>query len=483
MPTIIEKDLTEAQRKRWMKAVQAFEIKNLGYATQIIQELLKEQPGFLDGRKVLRKAAISLTKGKSKFLSGVSSISLTGASLVKKDPLKAMEAAEKALENDPYNKEANTILKDAAKACNQLETAVFALETIISGNPKDTKALHELGKLFLEQNDPQRATEVYARIKAIDPSDLIAVKAEKDASASATIKGGGWGQATSFQDVLANKDDARKIADQNRMVRSLEMVEEQIGEFQAKWDQQQESVDLTRKLAKLWEERLEYKQDAESIEGALYFYDHANKLLNGADANVVRRISDLHMRRNDAMVEQHTAYLKSLEEWMASQPPEVDVEVQKAQAEETRQLLAQLAKQREQTILDEAKLRVERNPTDLQLRFELGERLLEMGNFTDAIPELQRARQNPNTRLRAMSHLGRCFVLKGMMDMAASQFEAATKEMVAMDAVKKDTLYDLALVYEKMGQKEKYLEALKAILEVDYSYKDASERVEKSYST
>jgi tetratricopeptide (TPR) repeat protein len=111
----------------------------------------------------------------------------------------------------------------------------------------------------------------------------------------------------------------------------------------------------------------------------------------------------------------------------------------------------------------------------------LGERLLEAGMFNEAIPELQRARQNPNARLRAMSMLGRCFVLKGMLDMATNQFEAAAAEMTAMDVFKKDTLYDLALVYEKMGRKEDYLRCLKAIMEVDYGYKDVAQRVESSY--
>ena len=125
---------------------------------------------------------------------------------------------------------------------------------------------------------------------------------------------------------------------------------------------------------------------------------------------------------------------------------------------------------------------MERNPTDLGLRFQLGERLLDAGNFNDAIPELQRARQNPNVRLRAMSLLGRCFVQKGMLDMAANQFETAASEMTAMDNYKKETLYDLALLYEKMGQRDKYIKCIKDIAEVDYTYRDSAERIERFYS-
>jgi len=58
-----------------------------------------------------------------------------------------------------------------------------------------------------------------------------------------------------------------------------------------------------------------------------------------------------------------------------------------------------LRKEKLEALLVERRKRVERNPTDLQLRFELGELLLSIGQFNEAIPELQQlARQNPNSR-------------------------------------------------------------------------------------
>jgi hypothetical protein len=69
-----------------------------------------------------------------------------------------------------------------------------------------------------------------------------------------------------------------------------------------------------------------------------------------------------------------------------------------------------------------------------------------------------------------------------MLDMAASQLSSAVSEMSAMDNVKKDTLYDLAIVYEKMGKHDDYLRCLKDIIEVDYGYRDAASRVEQSYT-
>src|SRR5258706_299229 len=82
----------------------------------LLSAVLKESPGFLDGRKILRRAEIMATKGRKSFLSGLSTASLKGSSLMKKDPLSAMELAEKTLETDPYNVQANQLLRDSAKA-------------------------------------------------------------------------------------------------------------------------------------------------------------------------------------------------------------------------------------------------------------------------------------------------------------------------------------------------------------------------------
>jgi tetratricopeptide (TPR) repeat protein len=124
---------------------------------------------------------------------------------------------------------------------------------------------------------------------------------------------------------------------------------------------------------------------------------------------------------------------------------------------------------------------VEQNPTDLQLRFELGEILVDHESWQEAIPELQKARQNPNVRMRAMSLLGQCFTARGMLDLAAKTLSDAVSELMVMDSVKKDVIYNLGLVYEKMGDSVKSVDCMKQIYEVDYGYRDVAKRVESSY--
>jgi Flp pilus assembly protein TadD len=132
-------------------------------------------------------------------------------------------------------------------------------------------------------------------------------------------------------------------------------------------------------------------------------------------------------------------------------------------------------------LVDEARKRVERNPTDLQLRFELGEHLTNAGDYRQALPELQRARQNPNARLKAMNLLGACYRELGMLDLASKQLEEAAREITSMDPMKKQIVYNLGLVYEEMGDRQKSLDCMKQIYEADYGYRDVAERVESSY--
>ena len=168
--------------------------------------------------------------------------------------------------------------------------------------------------------------------------------------------------------------------------------------------------------------------------------------------------------------------MKVLEEWLAQADP-TDPETRPFADE-----LSDMRREQAASTLDVAKKRVSDNPTDLTLRYELGETLIKAGQFTEAIQELQRAKQNPNVRMRAMNLLGQCYVEKNMLDLAVKQFRDAASETTAMDTTKKDILYRLGLVLEKMGKKDEYIECMKQIYEVDYGYLDVAKRVESSYS-
>lgn len=477
-----EQDLSANARTLFLKAKQANEIGNYGYVIQLLQPVLKEAPGFLDGRKLSRAAAIQQNKGKKAggmSLSG-SMLGMTASSTLKKDPLAAIEIAEKTLEKDPYSSAGNQLLFEAATKAGLPDVAAFALETLASANQKDTKILHQLAAHYEANGQNDRAVNIYSRIVTLNPTDLNAIKKSKDASATATMKSGGWQQVSekggSFRDLMKSKDEAIALENKARTVRTEEQISQQVAEVYAQWEGQQSNIDHSRRLANLYEQWFEVSlanngpaEEAESyLDNAIWYFSHTNTLLNGGDANIARKKTDLEFKKVDRRI-------KVLEDWLAqvdAEHPDV-----KPYADE----LTALRDQRNSSTIETARKRVSDNPTDLLLRYELGEVLKNAGKVTEAVPELQRARQNPNVRLKAMNLLGQCFVEKGMNDLAVVQFKTAASEITAMDTLKKDVLYQLGLVYEKMGKREEYLDCLKQIYEADYGYRDVAQRVESSY--
>jgi tetratricopeptide (TPR) repeat protein len=431
----------------------------------LLQTILKTEPSFLGGRQLARKAAIARSANKKSLLSGLSTASFSAMkvqALVKKDPAAALDAVEKILENEPYNPQANLLLRDAALALDLPETATFAYETIIEGNPKDTKTMHDLAKHLFTLQLPDRAGEIYNKILAVSPGDLAAVKGAKDAAARASMQRGGWDkEETTYRELIKDKEEAVLLEQKSRVVRDEDMIERQLAELHQLVEQNPENVDYARKIAELYEQKEDYAS-------AVQWFDYAVQLGGGADLALVRRSGELRLKQFDT----------ALTDWENYLAGELTPE-QRAEAEAQ---LAQLKDQRRQIQLDDAKKRVERNPTDLLFRYELGEIYLHNGLAQEAIPELQKARQNPNVRTRAMNLLGQCFEQKGMLDLAAKTFADAASEIVAMDSIKKEILYRLGLIYQKMEQKEKYLECMKQIYETDYGYRDVAARVEGSYS-
>jgi tetratricopeptide (TPR) repeat protein len=365
-----ERELSEESRAHWLKAVAAIELRNFDYAIALLQEILKQEPEFLTGRQLLRRAEIIRKKPAKRefFKVSTAAIFLVNARReLKKDPKQAVEMIEKILESQPYHRQANLVLKQAAHAAGWPETAVFALKTLLEENGRDTKVLHELGRLYHELGDSDQEVEIYHRISEIDPVDAEAARLARDASARASMKSGGWAQAESSRDLIKEQ----KMAEPG-----------------------------------------------------------------------VR--------------------------------PTISAEPQPSAGRE-------LAAEEESLALERARQSVGRDPTDLQLRFELGERFFQAERFREALPELQRARQHPHARLKSMNLLGCCYRELGMLDLATEQLEEAAQEIGTMDATKKEIVYNLGLVYELRGEREKSIAALKQIYRTDYGYRDVAERVERSY--
>jgi tetratricopeptide (TPR) repeat protein len=459
-----EKELGESLRALWLKVVAAIELRNFGYAVSLLQEILKQEPEFLTGRELLRRAEVTKSKSAKKSFFNISTAPIgvmKAQREIKKDPKRAIEMLEEVLEGEPYNRQANLLLKEAAVAAGWSEIGVFALKTLLEENPRDAKVLNELGRLYHDLGDHESEVEIYNQLTAINPFDAQSLRLGKDASARASMKRGGWTQAESYRDLIKDKDEAISLEQQSRIRLTGEALDRQIAETYARHQAEPENLDFARRLGALSEQK-------EDLESAIRWYQYSADLAKGADTGLLRKISDLKIKCLEREIAAHEEFLST---YSARD---------EGYAEKSEQLRAAKVSRAEILIAD-AQERVARNPTDLQLRFELGDNLFTAGRFREAVPELQRARQNPHARLKAMNVLGCCYGKLGMLDLAMKQLEEASRELVSMDEMKKEIVYNLALIYERMSDVEKALACMKQIYEVDYGYRDVAQRVESSY--
>ena len=205
-------------------------------------------------------------------------------------------------------------------------------------------------------------------------------------------------------------------------------------------------------------------EQLEDWHNAETFYTWAHSLSAG-DVALATKASVMKDRAIDAD-------LKALEAGLAADPDNAEL---KAALDARR--ADRLAEQ-----VQEAQRRVDQNPTDPQLRFELGSALYNSGDFSAAIPHLQQATRNPHIRTKVLLLLGRTFKAKGMFDLSIKQLSDALADLHAMDNTKKEVLYEKGLIHEEMGDKAAALDCFKQIYEVDYGYRDVAQRVESSYA-
>lgn len=444
----------------WKKALDAMERKNFGYAVKIAQGILATYPGFIDGRKLLRKAQQSVinAEGKKAGLFGTGGPSTSKAkSTAKKDPAAGLALLEKELEKDPGDAGANQLLHDIALQLGFTQTAAFALETVRQLDPENVKVLHKLAAYYLEIDDPAKAAGVYNDILKVNPTDSVANKGAKDSTARASMQKGGWSEDGDIKSMMKSSEEQEALEKSGRSGLTREQLEAKRDELAAGYAEDPNDLRNVKELAGVYEQ-------LEDWANAFTFFNWAYEISNG---DVALRQKAGEMRDQAAATQ-----LDDLRAQLKENPDDENLAHQVAEMEAHQQAEAvRLGKER-----------VEQNPTDPKIRYELGLALYNIGEYSEAIPHLQQATRNPHIRTKVLLLLGRTFEKKNMLDLAIKQLEDANSELTLMDGTKKEILYTLGQIHAKKDDKPQALAAFKQIYEVDYGYRDVAKLVEESYA-
>lgn len=454
---ITEAELPAALKDHWKSAKASVKRNNQGYAIKFLQAILKEEPGFLNARKLLRQSEIMETgasPGSSKkglFGGGGGG----GGRQAKKDPAGALVVLEKELEKDPFNSGMNETLHEITLRMNLLDTAAFALETARKGNPENTKIAHKLAQFYVARDMYSEASVVYRDIVKNDAGDGDAVKGEKDCSAKASMQQNRMSEDSSFRDMVKS-DEAAELEKASRTALTKDQLEERAGELGAQYEADPNNLAVVKQLALTYEQLEDWTTSHQ-------FYSWAHELSAG----------DVALRNKSNEIKDRAAeqYIKDVGTAAAADPDNAELQEQ----------LKEIQSARVAERLVECKQRVEQNPTDPKMRYDLGQAFYDAGDYSEAIPHLQQATRNPHIRTKVLLLLGRTFDAKGMTDLSIKQLKDANDELTQMDTTKKEILYELGVIYTKAEKKEEALKCFKQIYEIDYGYRDIAARVEGSY--
>jgi tetratricopeptide (TPR) repeat protein len=459
MPEKLSAQIPFTTRELFEKGIAAVEKNNLDYAVTLFMQVLRLEPGYYEAREALRATQHKRSAGKrsffKKFVGSASSLT-RGQVALRSNPLDAIQIAEEVLNEDPGNASAHELLADAAMASGFPKTAVLSLEVAFKHKPSDRKLALELAEALSQLGNRARAERILRDLLRADPRDTEANERLKNALANRTLHEGGYGQLEggegSFRDVLKDKEESRLLEQQHRLVKDVDVATSLLVELEARLAKEPDNLKLLREIADLHLKKKDFASTTRYLE--LYL---AKAGVN--DPMILEALRDAKLAEFDHLT-------RALDQ----NDPEYEVR------------LAEMKTKRQQWILEDVKRRADLNPTDLQIRYELGALHLEAGRVGEAIAELQKAQNNPNKRIAAMNLLAQAFAQRGMNDLAARKLQEALKEKLTFEEEAKELRYQLGIVLDKMGKKEEAIEQFKVIYEQDISYRDVMARVDAHYS-
>ncbi len=434
----------------YKRADEAFQKRNYGYSIELFMQILMFSPDHAQSRKALRATVIKKFQeggGTSRFAlmayKGKTEMSLKTT----KDPAKRIEICQKHLLDDPTNNKIRTYLAEGLLTLGHTSGAAAEAEMAMEGE-SNVPAAKVLVQALTHLDKVQEAQAILQRFAGTLKEDRDLERLQRDLAARQTMKKGFEDSAgkEGFRKVLKNSDQATDLERKQHLIRSDAEIQAEIDELQVEMQANPTDFKVPKKIADLYFERKkDYSQARE-------WYKKASQLAP-QDSVLRDKMDDCNIRMYEVQVE-------------AAKKAGDDAKVKE-------HILSKL-----KFVIQSFERRVQDRPTDMGLRFELGTAYLQVSLTDKAIAEFQQSIKDP--KRKSVSHLllGKAFQKKKLFDMADKQYEAA-ESGVLEQARKLDILYNRSVCNAEAGKKEKAIELGKSIMEIDISYKDIAQLVEK----
>lgn len=435
--------------KHLENAAEAVKRRNYPFAVKLYTQLLSLQPDNAKARAGLRTALFKKAEAKppSRLFAmlggGVHLVSGSIARMCRKHA-SAAKAYERYLVADPLHEAANLKLADSLAQAGYGDSARAVYQAYAEAQPRCVEAAVRAGALLYATGKFEPALEMYEQALAIDPRNQEALKARKNLAAEGALKATGLETAKGSQDLLKDKQTARKLERDDRLQLSADEIAIELGELEEKLEQEPGNVKALVRMADLMLMR-------NDVKGALACLEDASAQDPG-NSDLGNRSGQLRLRLQEQRVDEAAG--------------RGDV----AAADLARKALSEAR-------AAEYRRQVEQNPTDLRLRFELGKALHALGSEDAAIAEFQQSVRDPKVKGESLLLLGEAFAAKGMDDLAMGQLEKALEVVKDSGQKGKEVLYAMGCVAQNMGREDQALAHFSRILEQDIGFRDVQARI------
>ena len=198
------------------------------------------------------------------------------------------------------------------------------------------------------------------------------------------------------------------------------------------------------------------------LDEAQQVLERASQAAGGGNLQVSERMEDLQLRR------------------AANQAASAQQNFDHASTPDAKALLERAKAHANQVELEVYAARVDREPNNPRLQFELAMRLKKAGKVKAAISAFQAARSDPKRRALVLVELGECFQKIEQYKLALSHYEQALEFCEAGDnEARKLALYRAGVLATGLRELDRAERHLAELAGMDYGYRDVSDRLDK----
>ncbi|MBS0263286.1 MAG: tetratricopeptide repeat protein [Planctomycetes bacterium] len=442
----------------WKRGNEALPKENWDYAIQMYSQAVKFVPGNLTYRQSLRfteykKFDNNGSGAKMASMKLMGTRTSTKRFRMNKDWKSLNDAAEEGLKVNPWDVQLGTDVGDACRELGYQECAIFAYEEVLKVEKANIDVNKSLAGLLEERGEYQRAVECWQRILKAEPTNGEARSKITSLGAKSVLDRGGYEGADSTKGVMAAHEVAKRLGKTNQQDGPGVSVE---ADLQRAIRKEPANKDNYVKLADYYRREGQLDKAEEQLLKALEVASN--------DLGIRELLEDVQL---DLMKKTH----EIAKEQFRTNPADQTL----------KQRAAELGNELLKRQLEILASRVDRYPADMRMKFDLASCYMKVQKWQQAIPLFQQSRGDPRLKGEALVKLGKCFCYDKKMALGIRQFEAAMPEVKFEDQpdLYKELHYSAGIVYQELKNLKAAEDEYQKVLEVDYSYKDAVDRLNK----